>query len=121
MILLDSNIIIYSAQSSFAYLKPLVTNQRNTVSAFTMLEVLGFPTLIPIDKIYFDSVFAVLTLQEISQDILSQAILLRQIRKMSSGDAIIAATALHLNIELYTRNVSDFNWIESLKIVNPIK
>jgi toxin FitB len=41
-------------------------------------------------------------------------------RKMSPGDAIIAATALHFNLAIYTRNVSDFNWITGLSVVNPI-
>lgn len=33
MILLDSNILIYSAQSNFAYLRPLVSDPLNAVSA----------------------------------------------------------------------------------------
>ena len=55
-----------------------------------------------------------------SLPIIQQAILLRQMRKMSPGDALIAATALHFGYELYTRNVTDFNWITGLSIVNPI-
>lgn len=39
---------------------------------------------------------------------------------MSAGDAIIAATALHHHLELNTRNVSDFDWIPNLRIINPI-
>ena len=120
MILLDSNILIYSAQAPYAYLRPLVDNPDNCVSAFTMLEVLGFHALTPTDKAYFESAFVILDVQDISFTLLQKAIQLRQMRKISPGDALIAATALHLNCELYTRNVSDFNWITGLTVINPI-
>ena len=120
MILLDSNILIYSAQAAYASLRPLMSNPQNAVSAFTMLEVLGYPTLLPIDKTYFQSIFAVLEVRQVSLPIIQQAILLRQMRKMSPGDAIIAATALHFGYKLCTRNVTDFSWITGLSIVNPI-
>jgi predicted nucleic acid-binding protein len=120
MILLDSNILIYSAQPSFAHLRPLVSDPLNAVSAFTVLEVLGFPALAPGDKVYFETAFKVLQVFEINQPILSQAIKLRQTRKMTPGDAIIAATALVHGYEIYTRNKADFNWIAGLRVVNPI-
>ena len=120
MILLDSNILIYSAQPTYAHLRPLVNNPNNAVSAFTMLEVLGFHALLPIDKTYFQSAFAVLDVKEMSLSIVEQAIQLRQIRKMSPGDALIAATALYFSADIYTRNVTDFNWITGLSVVNPI-
>ena len=120
MILLDSNILIYSAQADYEHLRSLVTDPENSVSSFTMLEVLGFPALTPRDKVYFNSVFTVLDVKEISLSIVQQAIQLRQRRKMSPGDALIAATALHFGLELYTRNVSDFDWITGLTVVNPL-
>jgi toxin FitB len=120
MILLDSNIIIYSAQTGYAHLRPLVINPDNQVSVFTLLEVLGFPKLLPIDKVYFESVFAILDVKDISRPIIRQATDLRQMRKMSAGDALIAATALHFGCDLYTRNITDFNWIKGLTVINPI-
>ncbi len=121
MILLDSNIIIYSAQPKFAYLRPLVSNPANAFSAFTMLEVLGYPRLAPVDKNYFESVFQMLEVLEINRPILNQAIALRQQKKMTPGDAIIAATALVHGCEIYTRNESDFNWVDGLKVTNPLQ
>jgi toxin FitB len=120
MILLDSNILIYSAQAAYAHLRPLVNNPQNAVSAFTMLEVLGYPALSQVDKTYFRSVFSILDIKDISLPIVQQAILLRQMRKASSGDALIAATALHFNLDIYTRNTADFNWITGLMVINPI-
>jgi hypothetical protein len=45
---------------------------------------------------------------------------LRQQHKMSLGDSLIAATALIHDLILATRNIDDFNWINDLKLVNPI-
>ena len=46
-------------------------------------------------------------------------ITLRQQKKMSLGDAIIAATALTHALPLVTRNVQDFRHIAGLKLINP--
>lgn len=40
---------------------------------------------------------------------------------MSLGDAIIAATALKFQLPLYTHNRADFQRIENLEIVDPLK
>ncbi len=39
---------------------------------------------------------------------------------MKLGDSIVAATAVLNGLELYTRNVDDFNKIPGLRVVNPI-
>lgn len=98
----------------------MVSDSLNAVSAFTMLEVLGYPSLAPVDKIYFETAFQMLEVLEINLPILNRAIALRQQKKMTPGDAIIAATALLFGCEIYTRNESDFNWVDGLKVVNPL-
>lgn len=45
---------------------------------------------------------------------------LRQRRKMSLGDAIIAATAIEKNLALVTHNVKDFRWIAGLHLIDPL-
>ena len=45
---------------------------------------------------------------------------LRQQRKMSVGDSIIAATALLNGLTLVTANIADFRWIENIKLMNPL-
>lgn len=49
-----------------------------------------------------------------------QAVQLRQQRKMTLGDCLIAATALVHGRTLVTRNEADFRWITGLKLHNPI-
>lgn len=49
------------------------------------------------------------------------AIQLRQQRKLTLGDALIAATCLELGYTLATCNTGDFAWIEELKVFNPLE
>ncbi|MBX2928945.1 MAG: hypothetical protein KF852_14005 [Saprospiraceae bacterium] len=56
----------------------------------------------------------------ITKDIIDLAIQYRQARKMSAGDSIHATTAVLHQLELQTRNVSDFSHIFELKVNNPI-
>ena len=44
------------------------------------------------------------------------AIDLRRQRKMTLGDALIAATCLEHGLKLATRNTSDFDWIAGLTV-----
>jgi len=120
MILLDSNILIYSCQTEYIYLKPLVLNTKNTVSTISKLEVLGFPRLTQSEKQYFENVFKILSLIPIDETVINKAIELRQQFKIKSNDSIIAATALLHGLEVYTRNVDDFKNITGLQFFNPV-
>jgi predicted nucleic acid-binding protein len=42
-------------------------------------------------------------------------------RRMTLGDAIIAATALVHDRTLVTRNIGDFLWIAELTLINPFE
>ena len=121
MYLLDSNILIYSARSEHAFLRSYISNQSTpaAVSVVTAIEVLGFHRLTPNDKNYCESCFGLLELLEVTASIAEKAVELRQRQKMSLGDAIIAATAITHNLELITRNTSDFAEIAGLRVLNP--
>ncbi|HBA67376.1 MAG TPA: hypothetical protein DCZ48_14605 [Methylococcaceae bacterium] len=62
-----------------------------------------------------------MTIYPVNLQVIQTAVMLRQQRKMSVGDAVIAATALEYHQTLVTRNVDDFDWIEGLKVINPIE
>ena len=119
MKILDSNLIIYSSQTEFQFLKPIINQPDSYVSEISKLEVLGYHKINVIDENYFESQFAVLKIIPIDKSVIDTAIDLRQKKKMSVGDSIIASTALLYDYELYTRNTSDFGWIKGLKIINP--
>ena len=120
MYVVDSNLIIYSSQSKFSYLRPMLLRAEATVSEISRLETLGYHKITPKDERYFDSLFAMTVILEIDSVTIDKAIDLRKTRKMSVADAIIAATALLNDYELYSHNVQDFNWIEGLRIIDPI-
>ncbi len=118
MKLLDSNILIYAAREEYAYLRSLVSHSAN---AFSILEVLGYRALNQKDRIYFEAAFKSLNILAIDQNVINQAITLRQTKNIASADAVIAATALIHDCEFLTRNEADFNWISDLKLINPIQ
>lgn len=118
MRLLDSNLIIYAASDAYAFLRPLVLD--SCVSGITKLEVLGYRHLTGNDKLYLEGVFTIVTVIPVLNDVIDLAIGLRQERKMSLGDSVIAATALLHGCELYTRNTADFAHISDLVVVNPL-
>ena len=92
--LLDSNIIIYAQQAEYAYLQDFVIENAPFVSAISFLETLGFHRLTLLEKQSLESFFASTVQLPLESKIIYRAMLLRQQRKMSVGDALIAATAL---------------------------
>ena len=120
LMLLDSNIIIYCIQPQFQSLREWVQSNRVSVSAITLVEVLGYHQLTKVDKQDFEELFNCTETYSVSHEVVDLAICLRQQRKMSLGDAIIAATSLVYQKTLVTRNIKDFEWVEGLKLFNPL-
>jgi predicted nucleic acid-binding protein len=81
--------------------------------------VLGYSKLSIQDKEHFEVFFKEAGLVQITDAIIREASRLRQQRKMSVADAIIAATALVHGFTLATRNLCDFQGIPGLKLLNP--
>lgn len=119
--LLDSNIIIYSAKPENAQLRELIAEYAPAVSALSYLEVLGYHLLKEEQRQDFEEFFQVAQVLPISQDVLNQAVILRQQKRMTLGDAIIAGTALVYGLTLITRNTDDFRWITQVRLWNPFE
>lgn len=118
--LLDSNIIIYAAEIEYAGLRLFIRREPAFFSVVTYVEVLGHIDLSDDDRSFFEDFFRTATSLDVSGSIAHQAAILRQQRRMSLGDAIIAATALEHDLTLVTRNVRDFRWISELTLVDPL-
>lgn len=114
---LDSNIVIYISQNR--EIKNIPSNSTIYASAITKLEVLGFHRLSLIDKTSFENFFNSIIVLPIDESVINQSIQLRQIRKISLGDAIIASTAIIYRLPLVTANLVDFQWIQELTIIHP--
>lgn len=118
--ILDSNIIILAALPAHADLRRWLFTQDCAVSVVSFVEVLGFPAITTEEIGFFEQFFGLLPLVSVDQTIMREAAVLRQQRRMSVADAIIAATALRENRTLATRNIADFKWISGLTLVDPL-
>jgi toxin FitB len=119
--LLDSNTIIYAAIPEQKQLRKFLSQQAISVSAVSYVEVLGYHKLTPENQQYFEAFFKNIPLLPISEQVIQKASALRQQKKMSLGDALIAATALIHGLTLITSNVKDFEWIEDLSVIDPLQ
>ena len=120
MILADSNLIIYAASGKHPELVNWFLDNELTVSAVSMVETLGYHKLNRREKTALDTIFSALVILYPSPEEFQTAILLRQQRAMSLGDALIAATAINNNLPLATHNPKDFSWIKSLAVLDPM-
>ncbi len=120
MMLLDSNSIIYSIKPEFTKLRALIAEHSPAVSAISYVEVLGYHQLTESDEQDFMDFFDTARIIPVSQAVLEQAVKLRQERKMSLGDSIIAATAIVDDLTLITANTADFKWIPNIKLLDPL-
>lgn len=118
--LLDSNIIIYAALPEYAALQDFIAKHAPAVSVISRVEVLGYHLLTETDRRNFEAFFAAATVLPISDSVLSKAVGLRQTRKMSLGDAVIAGTALAHKLRLVTKDTQDFQWIDGLTLLDPL-
>lgn len=117
--LIDSNVIIYAMQPEHTNLRQWVAAHAPAVSAVSYVEVLGYHQLSANEDVLLRQFFAVSTILPIDQDVLDEAVRLRQQRRITLGDALVAATALVHRLSLITHNVTDFTWIKALKVVDP--
>lgn len=119
--LLDSNIIIYASQPENSEIRQFIGKHNIVVSAISYVEVLGYHRLTENYKLYFEEFFSVVEVLPISNTVLDRSVTLRQMRRMTLGAAIIAATALVYGKTLVTRNIEDFRWIVEISLINPFE
>lgn len=119
MRLIDSNILIYASQPQHAFLRDFIKKSDPIVSIVSYIEVLGYHKLTAMHRRYFEKFFTLVPLVPVDYHITQRAVSLRQQRKMSLGDSIVAAIALLGKYEFVTRNIDDFAWIPDLILINP--
>jgi toxin FitB len=117
MILLDTNIFIYLANGS---IKAEVLNDDIAFASVTKIEALGYSQITVAEQSYLEALFAECEQLDLDESIIQRSIRLRQQVKLTLGDAIIAATAIENNCELWTANTEDFIRIEGVQLRNPL-
>ena len=118
--LLDSNIIIYAAQPEYAALRQFIESHTPAVSDINYIEVLGYHRLTENDRLFLERFFQIAERLPLSEAVVQWAVKLRQRRKMSLGDSIVAGTAIAYERVLVTHNTDDFHWIEEIKLHDPL-
>ena len=121
MILLDSDIVIYSTKQGHDALREFLAARSLCVSIVSYVEVLGFHQITETDKTELSEFFKITPVIPISAEIAETAVALKQSRKIKLGDSLIAATALIEGCKLLTNNVRDFNWIDDLLLIDPFE
>ena len=119
--LLDSNIIIYAARADGIALRTELKEFTSSVSSISRVEVLGYHGLTDETKAALDAVFEHAEVLPMSDEVIDEAISLRQQRSIKLGDAVIAATALVYDLTLMTRNTRDFARFDGIRIYNPFE
>jgi predicted nucleic acid-binding protein len=118
MVIFDSNVFIYAGNETIDLSK--FEDTEVCYASISIIEALGFQEITAAEQRALQRIFNAYRRIELSPPIIERAVALRQSTKMSLGDAIVAATALDYDLELWTANIDDFKHIEDLKLVNPL-
>ncbi len=120
MVLADSNLVTDFIKPQHAALQAFFARENPDVSAVSVVEVLGYHLITPADKTQYERFFQGALVHAVTDAVIQRAVALRQARKMSLGNALIAATALEHNLTLVTRNTADFKHVPGLTLVDPL-
>jgi len=120
-VVIDTNILISWYQTGVISNSNDLDSIAPVFSIITKIEVLGFKEITKDETQAISKMLNTGELVYIDSDIAQQTINLRQKYRIKTPDAIIAATALVNDSELWTANTSDFSNIASLKLRNPLK
>jgi toxin FitB len=97
-----------------------IVDEVPNVSVITKIELLGFNTPEPHDKLLTEFMNDANVIALI-HDIVEESIAIRKANKIKLPDAIIAATAIVHGLTLITHNTKDFKDIAGLKSLTHIK
>jgi len=120
----DTNTAIYYLQRQFSpsaeqFMDSILQEYQPSISAITEIELLCWKTASESDLAVLKDFIEDSVVFELEKEIKLKTAELRKTNKIKLPDAIIAATAVVRNLTLLTRNVSDFQNIQDLSVLNP--
>jgi hypothetical protein len=122
-VILDSNVIIFASKQTIDIEQVLNQYDNFYVSIITYMEIYGYDFEKSEEKELTDNLFKNLLIIDVSQEIAQYVLEYRKaaLRKIKLPDAIILATARHLNATLLTDDWDDFIGIDPLVNVRNIE
>ena len=123
--LLDTNAAIYFLKNSLpetgkSFLLQCIIANEMAISFITQIELLAYPSITTNEINAAKSFISLLTVIWADNDLVDKTITIRKQSLLKLSDALIAATAIHNNLQLITSNTKDFTKVHSLSIINPL-
>ncbi|MBW4888167.1 type II toxin-antitoxin system VapC family toxin [Mucilaginibacter sp. HMF5004] len=120
----DTNIAIYYLQQQLPenaelFIDDLVKNDPPFISAMTEIELLCWKNSTEENIVVIRNFIESSMILDLDAAIKTKTVEIRKAHKIKLPDAIIAASALVYDLTLLTRNIKDFQAIETLKLINP--
>jgi len=122
----DTNTVIYFLQDHFSGIEKesmntIINTYQPAISAITQIELLCWKSASENDLIILKNFISDCFIFELGEDIKLKTIDIRCSYNIKLPDAIIAATAITMNLILITNDKPGFHRIPSLRLKNPFK
>ena len=117
--IVDSNLIVLASKHEHVAIRDWFMATPLSASAISRVEAMGYREMTEQERLILTGIFARLHVIAITDTVLDEAIRLKQTKKMSLGDSIVAGTAILDGGELATRNLRDFQNITGLSAGDP--
>jgi len=101
------------------FIDEILKNSRPCISVVTEIELLCWTSVNQSEQILLREFVGDCFVFELDQQVKRETIRIRRDFKVKLPDAIIAGTSLLNDFTLLTRNVKDFDRIDSLRWINP--
>ena len=99
--------------------RQLLSTIEPAISIITLIELFSSSNINQQELQQLQRFVDIALIHSINLQVAIETIEIRKKYKIKLPDAIIAATAIVYNLKLVTRNVSDFDKISNLELINP--
>jgi len=122
----DTNAVIYYLQKNFTdndqeRMNNIINNHQPALSSISQIELLCWRSATENDTIILNNFISDCIIFELETEVKFKTIEIRKMYGVKLADAIIAATAVVMDLTLITNDSRGFKKIPTLKLFNPIE